>query len=107
MDSTKSFYLDLEEELHTLTSHFLLCEGALDAEVVDWARFYVRWAEKSAKKCGPWSKVCLEHARNILQALENSQKGKEGYAALGTAMQTASQKLATEIKGSLLVEVWK
>jgi hypothetical protein len=106
MDSTKSFYLDLEGELHTLTSHFLLCEGASDSDVVDWARFYVRWAEKSAKKCGPWSQVCLEHARNILQSLERSKKGHEGYEALGRAMQTASQKLATEIKGSLLSEVW-
>jgi hypothetical protein len=49
----------------------------------------------------------MNRAREIVDELERSQSGKKGYEALGNAMQTASRKLAAEIKGSLLSEMWK
>jgi hypothetical protein len=107
MNSSKGFYLDIENQLYVLITHYDLCEGSSDPEVIDWARFFVRWADTASKQCGPWTLECMNRAREIVDELERSQSGKKGYEALGNAMQTASRKLAAEIKGSLLSEMWK
>jgi hypothetical protein len=107
MDSKKGFYLDLEQELHVLILHYGMCHGAMDPEVIDWARFFQRWAEEASKRCGPWSREALAQAREIYRELEKSKLGKTGYEDLGRAMAFASRNLNIEIKSSLLSEMWK
>ncbi len=102
MDTSNALYLDLEQDLYFLTLHYDMCQGATDPEMIDWARFFQRWAEKATKKCGPWSWITLETARNIVLELERSKSGENGYEALGKAMDGASKKLNAEIKGMLL-----
>lgn len=102
MDPMKAFYLDLEQDLHLLILHYSMCEGATDPEVTDWARFFVRWAEKATKHSGPWSWKLLESAQNIVKELEKSKDGRKGYDSLGQAMAQASNKLNAEIKTFLL-----
>jgi hypothetical protein len=69
MDTSKAFYLDLEQDLYFLSLHYDMCQGATDPEVIDWARFFQRWAEKATKNCGPWSWTSLEAAQNIVLEL--------------------------------------
>jgi len=107
MDSEKGFYLDLEQQLHLLILHYGMCQGAMDPEVVDWARFFQKWAEEASKRCGSWSWEILEEARKICKELEKSKSGQTGYTALGKAMAKASGSLNAEIKSSLLSEMWK
>ncbi len=103
VDTSRGFYLDLEQELHVLITHYGMCYGATDAEVLDWARYFEHWAESASWRCGPWSKTTVEKARNFVRflELEGSQTSHSAYVSLRREMSEASKNLNSEIKKSL------
>jgi hypothetical protein len=101
MDTSKSFYLDLEQGLHDIILHFAMCRGDQDPEVVDGARSFQHWAGKAAQHCGPWSKEILEQAQGIFQEMEKSGSDERGHKALSKAILDAFRNLNAEIKDNL------
>jgi hypothetical protein len=103
VDTSKGFYLDLEQELHVLITHFSMCYGATDPEVLDWARYFEHWAESASWRCGAWSKLSLEKIRNFVRylELEGSRTGHSGYVSLRREMGEASRNLNKEIRKNL------
>lgn len=101
MDSSKGKYLDLEKDLHYLRLHFEMCEGAKDSEVQEWGRFFLQWAKRASKDCGPWSQKTAEVAEQVLDSLTKSKTGLMGFEVLKRAMADATHHLNVEITGSL------
>src|SRR5258708_35312263 len=101
MDLSKNFYLDLEQGLHGLVVHFDMLQDAKDAEVLDWARFFMKWSETAARLCGSWSRENMYLAEKIVRNLKESKTGVMGYEALKTAMSEASRNLTREIQETL------
>jgi hypothetical protein len=101
MDTNKSFYLDLEQELFSLMSHYAHCKGATDGETADWAKFFQTWSRKAAKVCGAWSLENMHLAEKLTQSFERSRTGMKGYEVLENAMAQAWVSLGREIKEEL------
>jgi len=101
IDMTKAHYLELEERIHSLRTHFALCKGADDKETLDWAKFFLAWSKAACLKCGDWSQVNLRGAENFVKDLERSKGGVLGYGVLEHQMAEAATRLNGEILDSL------
>ncbi len=101
MESSKSFLEVLDDELNVLIMHFGMCEGFDNEEVLDWAKFFLRWAESAVKHCGPWSQLSLVRARDIVRQMEIATSGRAGHLSLGNAMGEAYRNIAHELKKDL------
>jgi hypothetical protein len=101
MNSSNSFYLDLDQALHRLRVHFDMSRGATNDEVLEWAKYFRDWSHKASRLCGPWSAENLTHAENFVNNLEKSKAGTVGYEALETAMRAAATRLNEEIVKAL------
>jgi hypothetical protein len=91
-------YQGLLDELQLLRSHFELCEGADNREVLDWARFFRQWSEKTLGEGVDWSRENLGVADKIVRALERPKAGIQGFKALSIAMQKATSDLAGSLR---------
>lgn len=101
MDTAKGFYLDLEQDLYVLVSHYGKCTGASNKEAAEWAKFFLSWNQKAVKYCGSWSRECLLETEKMIQNLEKSKTVTGGYEDLGKAMAEASKNLNAEISDQL------
>ncbi len=95
-----SFYLDLEQGLYVLRTHFEMSQQDPDNEPGEWAKFFLKWAENASKYCGPWSREILGQARTLAGKLEKPGVGWV-MADLEEVMSEADQRLAKEIMTTL------
>jgi hypothetical protein len=101
INTSKGYYLELEQRLHALRTHFDMCRGAVNEETIDWAKFFLAWSQKASKYCNSWSAENLRTAENFVRNLEKSKIGVMGYEVLERAMAEASWNLDQEILKSL------
>jgi hypothetical protein len=97
MDTENSFYLGLDQSLHTLRVHFDMSRGATNDEVLEWAKYFLDWCNKASRYCGPWSAENVKHTGNFVRNLEKSTAGIVGYEVLERAMGEAALNLHQEI----------
>jgi len=97
IDTTKAHYLDLEQKLHTLRTHFTMCKGADNKEVLDWAKFFLGWSKAASQQCGSWTVENLRNIENFAKNLEKSKVGVMGYEVLESMMGEAAVSLNCEI----------
>ncbi len=97
MNTSNSFYLGLDQSLHTLRIHFDMSRGATNDEVMEWAKFFEDWSRKASHYCGPWSAENLRHAENFVKNLQKSKVGIVGYEVLERVMGEAAMNLNREI----------
>jgi hypothetical protein len=97
MDTSNSFYLGLDQSLHTLRVHFDMSRGATNDEVLEWAKYFLDWSHKAMRYCGPWSAENLNHAESFVRNLEKSSAGIVGYEVLERTMGEAALNLNQEI----------
>jgi hypothetical protein len=95
-----SFYLDLEQGLYVLRTHFEMSQQDPDNEPGEWAKFFLKWAENASKYCGPWSREVLGRARTLAAKSERSGMGNS-LTELDEAMSEADRRLAGEIMATL------
>jgi hypothetical protein len=101
IDTSKGYYLELEQRLYSLRAHFDICQGASNAETADWARFFLVWSQKASKYCDSWSLENLGAAEGFVRNLEKSKIGIMGYEVLERIMAEASWNLNQEILKNL------
>ena len=92
------YYLELQEELGVLRSHFEACEGAANKEVLDWARFFLQWSKRAGKDGEDWGKATLKGADKIAKTLEKPPAGTDGFKMLQEAMREAAAHLAQRLR---------
>jgi hypothetical protein len=101
VDTSKGYYLELEQKLYSLRTHFGMCHGAKNEEVLDWARFFMDWSRRASKYCDAWSAENLRNSENFVKNLEKPKVGVMGYEVLERVMAEASLSLNQEILKSL------
>jgi hypothetical protein len=101
VNTSKGYYLELEQRLYSLRTHFDMCRGAGNEETIDWARFFLAWSQKASKYCNAWSGENLRAVENFIRSLEKSKVGVMGYEVLERTMAEASLNLDQEILKSL------
>lgn len=94
-------YLDIEQGLFVLRSHFDMCRGAENQDVVHWAKFLKSWAGKATPDTGAWCQDLLVDIERLLRELEKNKKGDAGFGLLQDLMAKASRDLDREILDSL------
>lgn len=99
--SSNAFYLDLDQALYSLRTHFDMCKGATNDEVLEWSKFFRDWSKKASHYCGSWSAENLKHAENFVRNLEKSKVGVMGYEVLERVMAEAYWNLNQEILKAL------
>jgi hypothetical protein len=104
MDTSKGYYLELEQALYSLRIHFAQCQGAKNEEVLDWSKFFLDWSRKAVKYCGSWSEESLRNAENLAKNLEKPKVGVMGYEVLERAMSETAWNLNQEILKNLKTE---
>ena len=97
IDTSKGFYLDLENKLHTLRVHFSMCKDLKNEDVLEWARFFQGWSQEAASRCGDWSRENLKNAEAFVKNLEKTKVGIMGYEVLERVMGEAAMNLNGEI----------
>lgn len=97
VDTSKSYYLDLEQKLYTLRTHFSMCKDLKNDEVLEWARFFEKWSREAAARCGVWTLENLKNAESFIKNLEKTKVGIMGYEVLERLMAEAAQNLNKEI----------
>lgn len=101
IDTSKSYYLELEQKLYSLRCHYALCQGASNEETLDWAKFFFSWSQKASKYCDSWGVENLRSVENFLRSLEKSKIGIMAYEVLERIMNEAYWNLNQEILKSL------
>lgn len=97
----KASYMELEQSLFTLRSHFDMCLGAENQDVLHWAKFFKDWIRKASVDVGPWWRESLTDVEKLIKDLEKPKTGDLGYEILDHMMAKASWKLDREILESL------
>ncbi len=97
MDTSKSFYLELEQKLFTLRTHFAICKDLKNDDVLEWAKFFEKWSREATAKCGVWTLENLKNAENFVKNLEKTKVGIVGYEVLERLMGEAALRLNREI----------
>lgn len=97
VDTSKSYYLDLEQKLYTLRTHFSMCKDLKNEEVLEWARFFDKWSREATARCGVWTLENLKNAENFIGNLQKSKVGIMGYEVLERLMGEAAMSLNKEI----------
>jgi|GEM_PF-2818713 len=101
VDTSKGFYLEMEQKLYALRTHYAMCQGLTNAEVLEWAKFYLGWSREAVKKCGDWSLENLRQTENFVKNLEKVKVGIMGSEVLEQVMGEASLNLNREILNNL------
>ena len=94
----RDFYLEIQEELGVLRSHFEICEGAGNKEVLDWARFFLQWSKRAGRDGEDWGKTTLKAAEKIAKTLEKPPAGTNGFGILQEAMREAAAHLSQRLR---------
>lgn len=97
----KAAYLDLEQSLYVLRTHFEMCKGAENQDVIHWAKFFKGWLQKASLDVGPWWRESLAEVEKLLKDLEKPKSGPLGYEVLDHMMGKASWNLNREILEAL------
>jgi len=97
MDTSKGFYLELDQKLYALRTHYSMCPGLKNEEVLEWANFFLAWSREAVKKCGDWSLENLKNTENFIKNLEKAKMGIMGAEVLDRVMGEASLHLNREI----------
>jgi len=100
----KASYLELEQSLFTLRTHFEMCKGAENQDVLHWAKFFKDWIRKASVDTGPWWQESLAEVEKLIKDLEKPKTGDLGYEILDHMMSKASWNLNREILESLPVQ---
>lgn len=100
-DTSKSYYLDLDQKLYALRTHYAMCQDLKNEEVLEWAKFFLAWSREAVKKCGDWSLENLKHTENFIKNLEKAKVGIMGSEVLDRVMGEASLNLNREILKNL------
>ncbi len=101
VDTSKGYYLELEQRLYSLRGHFALCQGLRDEETLDWAKFFLTWSQKASKCCDSWSAENLRVLDNLILELQKSKGSVTGYEVLEGIMAVATNHLNQEILKNL------
>ena len=97
IDTEHSVYLDIEQKLYSLRTHFEMCRGAQNQDVVHWTRFFLDWTRKSSAHCGPWCREIGMDLERALKDLEKQKMGDFGYEIVEHLMSKATSQLTREI----------
>lgn len=97
VDTTKGFYLDLEQKLYALRTHFGMCKNLKNEDVLEWAKFFQAWSKEASSFCEPWAKETLVLAAEIVRNLEGTRNAVTGTEILERVMVEAAQNLNREI----------
>jgi hypothetical protein len=97
IDTKHGYYLDLEQKLFTLRTHFEMCRGAKNEDVQHWAKFFREWARKAVVDCGPWCRNLCVDLDQVLKDLEKNKMGDFGYEIIEHLMAKAAFNLNAEI----------
>ena len=89
MDVSKSFYIDLEQELYLIRLDFEMCQEQEDKDVLVWATFFLHWSQKASRYCGQWSKENLKLTQKMVNDFDVAKFNGRGYPALWSVMNTA------------------
>ena len=97
IDTQHGAYLDIEQKLHSLRTHFEMCRGAQNQDVVHWAKFFLDWVRKSSPHCGSWCWEIGSDLERALKDLEKQKMGDFGYEVVEHLMAKAASYLNREI----------
>ena len=92
--------LELDHQLTRLRTHYDYFEGAEAKEVLEWARFFQRWAKFAAGQGLSWVKPHLQQANFLVSEFSGRKPTPRAYDILKRVMQEAADDLSGEIQQS-------
>jgi hypothetical protein len=90
-------FVELEEKLSVLRVHFEVCEDLKPNEVLEWAKFFLRWSKVVAEIGGPHAKNNFLKANTLFSEMFNAKPGFRGYEAMDALMEEAQGMIQEEI----------
>lgn len=90
-------FVELEQKLSGLRVHYQLCQELSAKDVLDWAKFFLRWSQFASEISGPWAMAGLLKAEKLVSDLSKPKPAPMSYETLDLFMAEAQMNIQEEI----------